>query len=430
MRIEVLCTGDELLTGVTADTNSPFFMERALRLGERVVRTTVVGDDRAAIANALRELAGRCDVVLVSGGLGPTSDDLTVDAAADAAGVGVTLHAPTLERLRRRFAERGQLFTENNARQARVPEGAEVVENAVGSAPMLVMRLGECHALFLPGVPREYRHLVEHEVLPRLRALRIARSANGAAKAIAFRLVRTVGLPESHLDARVTPARLAHPRVEFGFRTQAPENHLKLLATADAQEEADRLLGAAEREALAAIGEHAYGRDDETLAGLVVGMLRARRQTVSFAESCTGGMLAAEVTSVSGASEVFAGSLVTYTEATKQRWAQVPQSVISEEGVVSRAVAELLAEGARQAADTTWGVGITGWAGPTGGDAKNPVGTVFIAVAGPSGVTCERHAFGGGDRQRVRRFATWAALDAVRLRLLREQREREGEAES
>ncbi len=424
MHIEVLCTGEELLTGVIADTNSPFFMERALRLGERVRRATVVGDDRALIANALREIAARADVVLVSGGLGPTSDDLTVDAAADAAGVEPVLHMPTLERLQRRFAERGLAFTENNARQARIPDGAEVVQNAVGSAPMFVLTLGGCRAFFVPGVPREYRHLVEHEVLPRLRALRASRPGN---KALAFRLIRTVGLPESHLDARVAPLRAAHPSVEFGFRTEAPENHLELLATADTQEAADAVLAVAEQEALEAIGPWAYGRDEERLAGVVVDLLRARGETVAVAESCTGGLLAAQLTSVPGASACFTGGLVTYTEATKTRWADVPEGLIAQEGVVSRAVAERLAEGARAQGRANWGIGITGWAGPSGGDEREPVGTVYLAVAGGEGVTYERHGFGRGDRERVQRFAAWAAMDALRRRLLA-GREREGTA--
>lgn len=413
MHIEVLCTGDELLTGVTADTNSPFFMERALRLGERVLRTTVVGDHLPTIAGVLREIAARSDVVLVSGGLGPTSDDLTVDAAALAAGVDVELHAPTLERLQRRFAARGLQFTENNARQARVPKGAEVIENAVGSAPMLVMQVGGCRAFFVPGVPREYKHLVEHEVVPRLRQMRMSQPG---ARAIAFRLLRSVGLPESHLDARIAPVRQKHTGVEFGFRTQAPENHLKLLAAAATQEEADALLAAAERDAREVVGDFIYGRDDETLPGVVLGSLKRRGETVAFAESCTGGLLAAQFTGVPGASEAFAGALVTYTEATKTRWADVPAELIAEEGVVSEAVAVRLAEGARVRADASWGIGITGWAGPGGGDDRNRVGAVFVAVAGPDGVACGRHDF-GPDRERVRKFATWAAMDALRRRL-------------
>jgi nicotinamide-nucleotide amidase len=417
VRIEVLCTGDELLTGITADTNSPYFMDRVLRLGERVQRTTVVGDDRRAIAAALREIAARADVVLVSGGLGPTSDDLTVDAAADAAGVEVDVHGATLQRLRQRFEQRGLRFSENNARQARLPRGAEVVDNAVGSAPMFLLQLGGCRAVFVAGVPREYRHLVEHEVLPRLRAWR---SAQPGAVAHAFRLLRTVGLPESHLDERVTPVRAAHPHVSFGFRTQAPENHLTLLARAPSEEDAERALAAAERDAAAAIGPFLYGRDDDSLAGVVLAALQARGETVGVAESCTGGLLSTLLTAVPGASATFVGGLVTYTSELKARWAQVPDALLREHGPVSSAVAERLAEGARDRARVTWGLGVTGWAGPGGGDAREPVGTVYLAVAGPGQTRCTRHVF-GRDRERVRTFAAFAALDALRLRLSQEE---------
>ncbi len=414
MRLEVLCTGDELLTGVTVDTNSPWFMERALRLGLRVVRTTVIGDDRAALAEGLREIAARADAVLVSGGLGPTSDDLTVDAAADAAGVALQGHEETLERLEARFARRGLQFTENNARQARVPEGAEVVANAVGSAPMFVLRIGRCLALFVPGVPREYKHLVEHEVLPRLSAMR-AQDPN--AQALSFRLLRTVGLPESHLDMRIEPVRARHPDVEFGFRTQLPENHLKLLAKGATQADADRVLVAAEADAMAAVGEHVYGRDEDSLAGVVVRALAARGLTVSVAESCTGGMVASMLTQVPGASAVFPGGLVPYAEGMKEAWLGVPRALLAEKGVVSAEVAQTLAEAVRQEARTDWGVGITGYAGPTGGDAKEPVGAVYISVAGADGTKTDRHVF-GADRERNRQFASWSALDALRRRVL------------
>ena len=175
MRVESLCTGDELLTGTTTDTNSTWFQQRLLGLGEQVARTTVVGDVREEILEALRTLSARADVVLVSGGLGPTSDDLTAEVAAEAAGVPLVLHARAEAQLRERFAKRNIVVTENNLKQVQVPEGAEVVLNPVGSAPMFILRLGRAVLFFLPGVPREFRALVEEAVLPRIRALRAER---------------------------------------------------------------------------------------------------------------------------------------------------------------------------------------------------------------------------------------------------------------
>lgn len=414
MRIEVLCTGDELLTGLTADTNSPFFMEGLLRLGEKVAWSQTVGDSRADIARALREISGRADAVLVSGGLGPTADDVTLEAAAEVAGVALLEDAAVLEAIRARFAARRLVVTPNNARQARVPQGALAVPNPVGSAPLVIQALGRCTAFFVPGVPREYRHLVEHEVLPRL-ALRLAQDPHRTYRA--SRLVRTVGLAESHLDAQMAPLVPKHPQVVFGYRTQAPENHLKLLAEANSQAEADRALANAEAEARRVLGAYVFGVDGQTFAEVLVRLLEERGATLALAESCTGGLAAEYVTAVSGASRVFLGGVVAYANAMKTQWAEVPPGLLEAHGAVSAPVAEALAAGVRRQAGATYGVGITGIAGPTGGTPEKPVGTVFVALAGPSGGASGRYLF-GKERERVRQFAAYTALDMVRRHVL------------
>jgi len=384
MRIEVLCTGDELLTGLTVDTNSPYFMERLLPYGEQVARTTIVGDVREEILEALRMTSARADVVLVSGGLGPTADDLTAECAAEAAGVPLVESAEALAALEARFARRGILLTPNNRRQAQVPRGAEVVLNPNGSAPMFVLRFGQATAFFLPGVPREYRHLVDAEVLPRIQRLRGERPD---ASFLAFRLLRTVGLPESHLDARVAPLAAQHPSVAFGFRTQAPENHLKLMAKGHTQ--------------------------DEVIAALLL----ARGETVALAESCTGGRISDLLTSVPGASAWFPGGAVVYANAMKEAWVGVRRETLAAHGAVSEAVAREMAEGVRLATSASWGLSVTGIAGPTGGTEEKPVGTVFTALAGPLGTSAQRHRF-PGDREQVRAFSAAAALETLRHALL------------
>jgi nicotinamide-nucleotide amidase len=414
MRVEVLCTGDELLTGLTVDTNSPYFMERLLPYGEQVVRTTVVGDVREEILDALRVTAARADVVLVSGGLGPTADDLTAGCAAEAAGVPLVESAEALAALEARFARRGILLTPNNRRQAQVPRGAEVVQNPNGSAPMFVLRLGRATFFFLPGVPREYRHLVEAEVLPRIQRLRGQRPD---ATFLAFRLLRTVGLPESHLDARVAPLSALHPDVTFGFRTQAPENHLKLMARGVTQAAADAALAAAEAESRAVLGSYVFGQDEERHPGVIARLLIERGQSVSLAESCTGGRIADLLTSVPGASAWFPGGAVVYANAMKEAWLGVRPLTLSAHGAVSEAVAREMAEGARRATASTWGLSITGIAGPKGGTEEKPVGTVFTALAGPTGTSAQRHRF-AGDREQVRTFSAAAALEVLRHALL------------
>jgi nicotinamide-nucleotide amidase len=414
MRIEVLCTGDELLTGLTADTNSPYFMERLLPYGEQVARTTIVGDVREELLEALSTLSARADVVLVSGGLGPTADDLTAECAAEAAGVPLLESAEALQALEERFARRGILLTPNNRRQAMVPRGAEVVLNPNGSAPMFVLRLGRSTLFFLPGVPREYRHLVDAEVLPRIKKLR---GKQPDATYLAFRLLRTVGLPESHLDAKVAPMAREHPNVSFGFRTQAPENHLKLMARGPSQAAADAALAAAEEASRAVLGTHVFGQDGDRHAGVIGALLLSRGETVALAESCTGGRIADLLTSIPGASAWFLGGAVVYANAMKEAWVGVRKETLAAHGAVSEEVAKEMAEGVRKAAGTTWGLSVTGIAGPTGGSEEKPVGTVFIALAGPRGTVAQRHRF-PGDRELIRTVSAGAALEALRLALL------------
>ena len=412
MRIEALCTGDELLTGVTTDTNSTWFQERLLAHGEQVSRTTVVGDVREEILEALRTLSARADVVLVSGGLGPTADDMTAEVAAEAAGVPLVLHPGALEQLRERFARRGLTVTENNIKQVKVPEGAEVVLNPAGSAPMFVLRLGKAVLFFLPGVPREYRALVDAAVLPRIDALRAERGETGFR---ALRLLKTVFLPESHLDARVRPLFAAHPRVTFGFRTHFPENHLKLLAAGRTAEEAREALEAADAAARPLLGDHLFAVDGETMASVVGRQLLARRETVALAESCTGGRIGDMLTGSAGASAYFLGSAVTYANGLKERWVGVAHETLVANGAVSEPVAREMARGARASAASTWALSVTGIAGPDGGSAEKPVGMVFIGLDGPEGAEVRAHRF-HGDREQVRTASAYAALDWLRLR--------------
>ena len=415
MRVELLCTGDELVTGLTPDTNSPYLEARLFELGLKVARVVLVGDVREDITLALREAATRSDLVLVSGGLGPTSDDFTAECAAAAAGVPLVEHAGTLQFLRERAAKRGRELTPNVARMALVPGGSEVVPNPVGAAPLFIVRMGDCRLFFLPGVPREYRALVDGEVLPRVREELEKRPGRPYR---AFRLLRTVGIPESVLDARVAPLAAAHPRVVFGFRTHAPENQLKLMAEAPSQAEADAALAAAEAAARRELGLAVYGADGDSYPVVLGKLLTDARATLSLAESCTGGLIAAQLTGVSGASGFLLGGAVVYTEPMKTEWAGVSPELLARHGAVSAPVAVAMAEGIRAACKTTYGLSVTGFAGPTGGTAENPVGTVYCALAGEGIPTrCERFSI-AGDRDMVRLFAASYALELLRERLL------------
>ena len=415
MRVELLCTGDELVTGLTPDTNSPYLEARLFELGIKVTRVVLVGDVREDITRALREAATRSDLVIVSGGLGPTSDDFTAECAAAAAGVPLVEDAGTLQFLRERAAKRGRELTPNVARMAQVPGGSEVVPNPVGAAPLFIVRMGGCRLFFLPGVPREFRTLVDGEVLPRVHT-ELEKQQGRTYRA--FRLLRTVGIPESVLDARVAPLAAAHPRVVFGFRTHAPENQLKLMAEAPSQAEADAALAAAEAAARAELGRAVYGSDGDTYTGVVAKLLMEARATLSLAESCTGGLIASQLTAVPGASGFLLGGAVVYTEPMKMAWAGVPAELLERHGAVSSPVAVAMAEGIRAASKTTYSLSVTGFAGPTGGTAEDPVGTVYCALAAEGAPTrCERYSI-PGDRDMVRLFAASYALELLRERLL------------
>lgn len=411
MRIETLCTGDELLTGLTSDTNSRFFQTLLLeQCGLTVRRSTVVGDVRDDLVEVLNTLAARCDVVLVSGGLGPTTDDITIESACEAAQVAMVEDERVMAHIRARFEKRGIALTENNRRQARIPEGSEVVLNDEGSAPLIIQRRGSCTFFFVPGVPREYRHLVATFVVPRLAALTKRTSVTK------LRVLKTMGVPESHLDAKVQPLLARHPNVTFGYRTHAPENHLKLLVTGSDEGSVLATLASAERDAREVLGASIFGVDDDTLAKVVGARLVERGLSLAVAESCTGGLISAACTEVSGASTWFPGGAATYAASAKTIWAHVPASLIEAHGVVSEEVARAMATGVRTVLSASCGLSVTGYAGPTGGDEVNPVGTVFIGVATPERVFVEKHRF-GGDRARVRLFAAATALDALRRAL-------------
>jgi nicotinamide-nucleotide amidase len=414
VRIETVCTGDELLTGLTIDTNSRFFQTRLLEtLGLTVSRNTVVGDVPEEIVEVLAQAAARSDAVLVSGGLGPTADDYTAECAARLANVPLEEDLGARHHLEERFKSRGYALTANNLRQALVPRGSQVVINTMGSAPMFVLVVGRCTLMFVPGVPKEYLHLTETEVLPRLKALA------GHSGYSRLKLLKTVGLPESHLDAKVRPLFALHPQVTFGFRTHAPENHLKLLAVADDPALAEAALAAAEAASREVLGDYVFAEGEQTMAGALGALLKSRGETLALAESCTGGRICAAITAEAGASDWFIGGAVTYRESAKEQWLGVKPATLAAHTAVSAEVAAEMAQGARNALKSDWALSVTGYAGPTGGDARNPVGTIYLAVAkGDEPPRVERHHYAfTNDRDRVQQFAAWTAMESLRRAL-------------
>ena len=406
--VEFLVTGDEVMRGLIADTNTQITASKLYPLGLSLRRTTVVGDRGEDIRRALLETGARADFCIVSGGLGPTADDLTAACAAQAAGVPMRTHEPWLDHLKARWARirPNEVMPANNLRQADVPASAEVLGNPDGSAPAFALRIDRCTFFFLPGVPREYHRLVDEMVLPRL----VAATGNAVLRS---RILQCFGVTESKLDDLVSAIREAHPEVRFGFRTKFPENHLSLSALSQDAATSEANLARVERKCREVLGAFVYGADGVTFAQVVGEELARRGQTVCCAESCTGGLLTQMLTEVSGSSKWTLGAFVTYSNGLKEGMLGVSRELLQQHGAVSEPVARAMAEGARQRSGATWSPAITGVAGPDGGTPEKPVGTVWLALSGPSGTTAKRMHY-RGDRAQVRIQSAYGALQLLR----------------
>jgi len=412
--VEFIVTGDEVMRGVIADTNTAMTASRLYPLGFALRRTTVVGDREEDIVRALRETSVRADFCIVSGGLGPTSDDLTAASAAQAAGVPMRRHQPWLAHLHARWAKirPNEVIPQNNLRQCDVPETAEVLGNPDGSAPAFALRIERCLFLFLPGVPREYHRIVQEMVIPRML------EATGSA-VLRSRVLQCYGVTESRLDEMVGRIREAHPEVRFGFRTKFPENHLSLAALAQDAASAESNLARVEQLCREALGDLVYGQDGVTFAQAVGERLAARGETIACAESCTGGLLMQLLTEIAGSSRFMAGGFVTYSYEMKESALGVPHELLQQHGAVSEPAVRAMAEGARVRTGATWAAAITGIAGPDGGTAEKPVGTVWLGLSGPAGTRALLARY-RGDRGQVRLQSAYGALQLLREALAHE----------
>ncbi len=405
--VSVVAVGTELLSGELSDTNTADIARILGAEGLIISDALVVADVEADIAEALRSRAGRREAVIVTGGLGPTGDDLTARAAAHAFARQLVLNDEALQQIRDFFRRRGRTMHSANEKQALLPQKATVLRNPEGSAPGFHLRHRETDFFFLPGVPAEMKCLLGETILPRLqhRAGRLAPRRE--------RIFKVFGLPEARVGERLEHARLPE-EVELAFGLDFPLVLVKLRA---AGEEAEELLDRAELQVRRSLGDALVAIGDSSLAETVVGLLRSADATVAVAESCTGGLMAELLTAVSGASEVFDRGAVTYSNQAKQNWLGVAAVTLKRHGAVSAECARAMAEGMRRAAGTTHALAVTGIAGPTGGTAEKPVGTVYIGLSTPAGTEVKRHNF-NGDRQRVRQLSACSALDWLRRHLL------------
>jgi competence/damage-inducible protein CinA-like protein len=410
----IIAVGSELLTPFRVDTNSLAITERLNAIGYEIRMKAVLGDDVDELAKVLAAAFGTVDLIVTTGGLGPTADDITRDAIAKALALPLDLHEPIADRLRARFAERGLTMPEINRRQAMVPRTATVIENRNGSAPGLWLERGGTALLVLPGPPREMIPMLEGIIEERL-------SSRSGGAGLFRRVIRITGRTESDVDARAEPiySRWLTMPVPIATTILAVSGQIELHLTASASDRraADAALEAAVGELQAELGSVIYSVDGRPLEAVVGDLLRQAGWTIAAAESCTGGLLMSRLTDVPGSSDYVDRGVVCYSDRAKIELLDVPAALIEEHGAVSEPVARAMADGIRRVAASDVGIGITGIAGPGGGTAEKPVGTVAVAVTANDAQRVRTFRFFGG-RELVKFQSAQAAMNMLRLMML------------
>lgn len=408
-RAVILSTGDELMSGRVVDTNSAHIADKLAALGIEVVAVLKVGDSREKLLWALRQAAGLGDLIIGTGGLGPTADDLTAEAVAEFLGRKLRLSDGIAEALKKRFESRGLPWTPNNLKQALFPEGAEVLPNPLGTAPGFRVSIGEGKTLiWLSGVPREMDAMLEETVLPWISR------RHETAEAIWACTFKIHGLTESRLDAILRPVSLG-ARARLSFRAHFPDLSLRL--TVRGGEEGKQRLAELKARIEGLIGPYIYAEGEETLEEVVGKLLLQKGWSLALAESCTGGYISHRITRVAGSSAYFKGAAVAYSPGSKIRFLGVNAFTLEQHGAVSQETAREMAEGIRREAGADVGLSATGIAGPGGGSPQAPVGTVWLGLARREQVEARLFRF-AGDREQVILGASQAALNWLRIVLL------------
>ncbi|MBZ5611314.1 MAG: competence/damage-inducible protein A [Acidobacteriia bacterium] len=403
---EIIAIGSELLTPQRLDTNSLYLTDQLNALGVEVVRKTVVGDERERLTDSILGAMARSQIVVLTGGLGPTEDDLTRDAVASALGRTLVFDQQICDQIEARFRSFGRKMSEINRRQAYLVSGAEVLVNDRGTAPGQWIDHSGVVLMLLPGPPNELKAMFEHQCLPRLGKVL-------PAQAIRTRHLRCVGIPESDLDQLISPVYKQYPSVATTILAVSGEIHVHLRARCPNANDAEALVAEVAGRIEPLIGDRIYSRNGDSLEKVIGDLLRSRHATLSVAESATGGLLGGRITAVPSASDYFVGGFVTYSDEMKTKLLGVPAEMIAGHTAVSEPVAQAMAEGARARTGADYALSITGYAGPDG----EKIGLMFIGLATPDGSEARRVQL-PGDRERVRMFSTNTALDLLRRKLL------------
>ena len=407
----IITIGDELLYGSVVDTNAAYIGRRLTETGIEPVCSMTVGDEGPGIGRALETVCRQADVVLVTGGLGPTHDDVTKTVIAEAIGQDLVFHPEILDTVERMFTQRGMTMPESNRIQAYMPRNAEVLDNPVGTAPGFLVRHHDAAVFVMPGVPREMMKMLNEQVLPRLKD-------HSAGRVILHRWIRTTGIGESNLSQIIGDVIEEAEDVKIASLPQETGVNLRLTAEGRTEEEARRRIEAVETRMVALAGEHIYGVDDDTLEEVVGRLLRQADATVAIAESCTGGLVASRMTDVPGSSDYLLEGVVSYSNAAKMARLEVPVGTIDRHGAVSAETAAAMAQGIRHTSGATFGLSTTGVAGPGGGTTEKPVGLVYLGLASVDGVETRKLML-GTDRQVNKTRAALAALNLLRQALTR-----------
>jgi nicotinamide-nucleotide amidase len=412
MLAEILATGDEIRTGALVDSNSALIAELLEQNGVETTRHHAVGDHLPTLVAVIQEIGRRADVAVVTGGLGPTEDDLSTAAAAEAAGVALVPDARALEEIEAFFHKRGRPMSVSNRKQAYFPQGARCLYNALGTAPGFQIRIDRCTFFFLPGVPHEMRAMLREQVVPALEVMQ------GAAREFRLtRVVSTFGLPESSVGEQVSGIGAVFPSIKLGLRAKFPEIQVKLYLNTPDEAQGHATLAEAVQWVTDRLAPHVFSVNERTLAAEVGEMLKQRGATLALAESCTGGLVSNWLTNMAGSSDYFLFSAVVYSNRSKVKVLGVSEETLADKGAVDEETARQMAEGARLAAQATYGLSTTGIAGPGGGSAEKPVGTVCIGLAGPGGSVSRKFTLSFGQRLMNKQLFAMLALDFLRRHL-------------
>jgi nicotinamide-nucleotide amidase len=403
---EIIAIGSELLTPQKVDTNSLYLTDQLNALGVEVVRKTVVGDERERLMDTILGAMARSQIIVLTGGLGPTEDDLTRDAVASALGRSMIFRQDICDQIEERFRRFQRKMVEINRRQAYIVEGAEVLPNDRGTAPGQWIEQNSTMLMLLPGPPNELKWMFEKQCLPRLHKVL-------PPQVIETLMLRVVGMPESDLDQLISPIYLRYPNLATTILAVSGEIHIHLRARSADASLAEALIAEVAGQIEPLIGDRIYSRNGDSLEKVVGDLLRARHAHLSVAESATAGLLGGRITSVPNSSDYFLGGFLAYSDGMKTKLLGVPTEMLAEHSAVSEPVAKAMAEGARERTGSDYALSITGYAGPDG----EKVGLVFIGLATPNGSEARRVQL-PGDRERVRAFSTNTALDLLRRNLL------------